>query len=126
MIRTGRPRTRHAPRDRRVSVFAAAVMLLFLLGASLLVSAGSEHHAQASAAVSAADAVDAQPASGHEHHHGNGWAPTLSKRLRPAATTVCYAVPVRPPATDQAFHQVNASERLSSGDALTALGVLRV
>lgn len=126
MIRTGRPRTRHALRDRRVSGFAAAVMLLVLLGASLLVSAGSEHHTQPTSAVLAADAPDAQPASGHEHQHGNGWAPTLSKRLRPAATTVSYAVPARLPAPDQAFHQVKASERLSSGDALTALGVLRV
>lgn len=126
MTCTGRPRTRHASRDRRVSVVAAAVMLLFLLGASLLVSAGSEHHAGAVVAGSAAVVVDTQPASGHEHHHGNDWTPTLGKRLRPAATAVGSVVPVRLPSSEQEFHRVKASDRLVSGDALTALGVLRV
>jgi hypothetical protein len=82
-------------RDRRTGL-AAVLMLLLLLGASLLVSAGSDHHRpEATIAAEPIDTAGVQP-DGHHHHHGAEWTPSLGKRLRPASTvSVVQVVPAR-------------------------------
>ncbi len=124
-----------------VEVFAAVFMAALLLGATLLVSAGSDHHAHEqhahdqhtpdSAPVTVSTVDDATtsvaPAS-HEHRHGNDWTPSPGQRLRPAADdTAVRTVPIgatgngRPPVGAAA-----SSPSAPSDDGLTLLGVLRI
>jgi len=113
-------------------------MLLLALAASLLVSAGSPHHQPGAANAAAAgvadttvtagvgDAALAQPGA-HEHHHLNDWAPTLSKRVRPAATTILLGIlPARMAAPAVPVHRESAPVSVASVDELSASGVLRV
>ena len=129
-------------RKRRVAGFAAIVMLLLELGASLLVSAGSPHHEVGglhhevdgtyhepgpwSTAVTG-DAAVPQPNS-HEHKHGNDWAPTLGKRLRPAVpATLVGTVATQLSAVEPAARPAEAPGLfLAPTDVLRVLGVLRV
>jgi len=138
MTRTGHRRAYSAARDHRVVAVAAAFMLLLVLAASLLVSAGSPHHQPgARAAAAAAGAFDAEVASGghptgaqqgaHEHHYPNEWAPTLSKRVRPAATvTLLGILPPGGVAVAKAPRRELVLAPVTSGDELSAAGVLRV
>lgn len=132
MTQTGRPRTSRDARDRRHGL-VAVVMLLLALGAGVLVSAGSAHHqpgadATASAGVTVTDdGALTSPLSAHEHRRGNDWAPTLSKRLRPAVTVALLSV-LPPPLTETG---VRGNEPTSpvpppTDDVLAMLGVLRV
>ena len=130
MTRTGHPRARRALRDDRISVFAAAIMLVAFLGATLLVSAGSPHHERtgsvASASATVVNGPEASPAS-HDHHHGNDWSPTLGKRLRPVATVSFLGiVPARVPGTEPVLLAESVPLSMATGDVLTVLGVLRV
>jgi hypothetical protein len=100
----------------------AVVMLLLALGAGTPVSAGSAHPRPGAAA--ADDARMAGPQSAHEHHHGNEWAPTLHKRLRPVA--VVGVVPARPTAAVVFGEESRYSIPPPVGDVLARLGVLRV
>jgi len=136
MTRTGQRRAYSAARDHRVVALAAAFMLLLTLAASLLVSAGSPHHqpgARAAAAgafaatvVAGVDATGAQPAA-HEHHYPNEWTPTLSKRVRPAATVALLGIlPPGEVAVARAPRRELVLAPTASGDELSATGVLRV
>jgi hypothetical protein len=128
MIRQGH---RRVLCDHRVSVLAVALMLLGMLGAAVLVSAGSAHHrlsapvasATENLLVPAAGGDVVHPVSGHRHEHGNDWTPTLGKRLRPAATVAFVGVL---PALPAARTAVESSRPRDRGDRLTALTVLRV
>lgn len=130
MTRIGHPRARRALREHRSCVFAAAVMLLAFLGATLLVSAGSPHHEHAGpVAVATATVVNEAQASpeSHDHQHGNDWSPTLGKRLRPAATVSFLGiVPARVPSAETARRAESVPLSVATGDVLTVLGVLRV
>ena len=82
---------------RRVVRIPALLMLLIMLGAAVLVSAGSAHHRQQStvAGVLSVHNVDDRIAGpvadteaglpGHAHRHGSDWTPSPTQRLRPAA-----------------------------------------
>jgi len=137
MTRTGHRRAYSAARDHRVVAVAAAFMLLLVLAASLLVSAGSPHHRPGARAAAAAAVLDTAVVAGghatgaqqgaHEHHHPNEWAPTLSKRVRPAATvTLLGILPPGGVAVAQAPRREFVLAPLASGDELSAAGVLRV
>jgi hypothetical protein len=132
MTRTGHPRARRAVRDHRICAIAAAFMLLTALAASLLVSAGSPHHELGahshSIAVAAepGDVAAAQPAA-HEHQHGNEWAPTLGKRIRPAATIgVVGILTARPAAPALMPGRAPSPASHTSGIDPSTLGLLRV
>jgi hypothetical protein len=107
-------------------------MMLLILAACLLVSAGSEHH-RPGASPTAATAVSADlavghPVSGHDHRHGNDWAPHGGKRLRPAADlTVVRLATAGSAQPDTVMSATTAFPAAfsPSGD-LTLLGVLRV
>jgi hypothetical protein len=106
-------------------------MLLVLLGAGVLASAGSAHHrpGAAPATPAAADALaGAHSPPAHEHRYGTDWVPAPGKRLRPAAgITVVRAVPVGPA---RASGPLRAAFRLPAPaapiDDLISRGVLRV
>ena len=134
-----------------VEVFAAVFMAALLLGATLLVSAGSDHHAREQhtheqhtheqhaheqhthdSAPAAAITVDGPTASaapaGHEHRHGNDWTPSPGQRLRPATDdTAVRTIPIgatgsgRPP-----VGVAGSSPPAPPDDGLTLLGVLRI
>jgi hypothetical protein len=132
MTRTGQHRAWPVGRPHQQAAFAAVTLMLLILAASLLVSAGSDHH-RPDASPTATAAVDddlavAVPVSGHEHRHGNDWAPSVGKRLRPAAgltaVHVATAGSAQPGTTLSATTAFPAAFR-PSGD-LTLLGVLRV
>jgi hypothetical protein len=124
---TGRVRVSTA-----VHKLVAVAMLLLALGAGILVSAGSAHHQPATVAAAAVVETDAASAAGplsaHGHHHGNQWAPTLNKRLRPVATAaVPGAVAVRPAPTGVGGDgSLSSTASPPTGDVLALLGVLRV
>jgi hypothetical protein len=131
MTRSGHPRARSVVGDRRPGLLAALV-LLFALGAGLLVSAGSAHHSEAARQATVTAAVEAaclQPADHHhQHQSGTEWTPTLGKRLRPAADTpILCVVPARLAdlsVIDAAFNAPAVST--SSSDDLASRGVLRI
>lgn len=126
MTRTGHPRAVPV----RVSALAAVAMLLFALAASVLVSAGSPHHVQSAAtAVTTVhtDADGASPVTGHDHEHGTEWAPTLGKRLRPAAAVaVVGALPAHLDGPGAPFGTTMSPALVAPGDRLISLSVLRV
>jgi hypothetical protein len=132
MTSTGRHRAWPVVRPRESAAFAAVALMLLILAASLLVSAGSDHHRPGMALTVAAavegDLAVALPVSGHEHRHGNDWAAHVGKRLRPAADlTVVHVTTAglaRPGTTLSATTAFPAAFS-PSGD-LALLGVLRV
>lgn len=130
MTRTGHARARRAVRDHRIFAVAAVVMFLLALGASVLVSAGSSHHAQPMAAgitIMGSEPGGAQPASGHDHKHGNEWAPTFGKRLRLAATAALLGIAAaRPHAPGAARDAAACPVFTGPGERLISLSVLRV
>ena len=105
-------------------------MLLLVFDATVLVSAGSPHHARPTAASVAAvykcaDAALQSP--GHKHEHGNDWAPTLSKRLRPAGILVLLGtVPASSTEPGAAPDTAVAATGAAPGDRPRSLSVLRV
>lgn len=127
MRQTGRVRM-----STGVHTLVAVAMLLLALGAGVLFSAGSAHHQPGTAAAAAMVEVNAasvtSPLSAHGHHHGNEWAPTLNKRLRPVATeAVPGAVAVRPVTAGVRGHEsLSSTASPSIDDVLALLGVLRV
>jgi hypothetical protein len=118
--------------SKDVHKLVAVAMLLLAFAAGILVSAGSAHHQPGTAATAAVVEIDdvsaTSPLSAHEHHHGNEWAPTLNKRLRPVATSAV----LRAAATWAVTTGVRSDESTSStalpptGEVLALLGVLRV
>ena len=136
MSPTSRPSTpQHARAPRRGLV--AIVMLLLTLGASLLVSAGSEHHRQGptimvvqegdTTVAHSGSEPTARLLSEHEHHHGADWAPIPGKRLRPATTVALLGiVPARPAWISGLRAEVAVPAIPPAGDGLALLGVLRV
>jgi hypothetical protein len=107
-------------------VLVAVVMMLLTLGATALVSAGSAHHRHPDAtAALVTHGVPVADTVGHRHEHGNDWAPTLGKRLRPA-TTVAFAgvVPAARLAPGPGLEHVVSPARVF--DPLKTLTVLRV
>jgi hypothetical protein len=113
-----------APFPRRVLV---ALTMLLALGAGLLVSAGSAHHAtDQPAAATASTAIAVHPAD-HEHHHGGDWTPTLSQALRPcAAATILRTLPAGPEAPSVPTDSVTHDLARSAAENLARLGILRV
>lgn len=113
-----------APFPRRVLV---ALTMLLALGAGLLVSAGSAHHATAQpVAETAAISIAVHPAD-HEHHHGGDWTPTLSQALRPcAAATILCTLPSGPETPSVRIDSVTHDLSRSAAENLARLGVLRV
>jgi len=106
--------------------------MLLVLAASLLVSAGSDHHRPGASPTATAtvdgDLAVALAVSGHEHRHGNDWAPHVGKRLRPAADlTVVHMATAgsAQPGTTLSARTAFPAAFSPSGD-LTLLGVLRV
>jgi hypothetical protein len=104
-------------------------MLLALLGASVLVSAGSAHHRRGAAPVAVAgDLAEAHAPPAHEHRYGTDWVPAPGKRLRPAAGIT--AVRTAPADPERVAGPLRAVVRLpapaASIDDLISRGVLRV
>ncbi|MET0415754.1 MAG: hypothetical protein ABW022_07010 [Actinoplanes sp.] len=109
------------PTRARVRRLAAVVMLLLALGAGMLVSAGSAHHA-AGAAEAATAGVALAPLD-HEHHHGNEWTPTPSQRLHPVARVALLTMVVALPGAESV--PVDGSVA-TTPPPLALSGVLRV
>ncbi|GAA2642816.1 hypothetical protein [Paractinoplanes durhamensis] len=105
MIRTGRS---------RVSALVAAVMLVLALGATVVVSAGSAHHAPEAASQVSVDV----------HEHGNDRAPRLSKRLRPATAVTLLSIVAPDP--DPAPVPADFGEPVLFSIKITSSSVLRV
>ena len=103
-------------------------MVLFTLAATALASAGSPHHARPAAAGIIAPHTEtnvAHAASGHDHKHGNVWAPTLGKCLRPAAAATECTLSPRPALAGAAPDTAAFPTTLAPGQRLISLSVLR-
>ena len=129
MTRTDPPRARRAA-PGRVRGFTAVLMIVFALAASVLVSAGSAHHARPAATsvtTMHGEAAGVSPATtGHDHEHGTDWAPTLGKRLRPAAAAAVGTLPARPYEPGTAPDTGTVPTGTAPGDRLISVSVLRV
>jgi hypothetical protein len=133
VTRTRRPAARRIADDRRASGLATAIMLLFALAGSLFVSAGSPHHQPTVptamvVAIHTGEAADLSPVSGHEHHYGNDWTPTLTKQPRPAAAVPVICIrPAQPCAPHcPAESATSPASDQSPREGLLLLSVLRV
>ncbi|MGW4945626.1 hypothetical protein ACWEOZ_29005 [Actinoplanes sp. NPDC004185] len=122
------------PGPARPMRMAGAVLVLLLLAAGLLFSAGSAHHghdAGAGERLTAADLACLPHAHtgdtpAHQHEHGDNWTAYLSPRARPASdATLVATVAVDAPALcpDLRGSHTGAAARDAT---LSQLGVLRV
>jgi len=120
---------------RRPTGVVGAVMLLLVLAAAVLYSAGSTHHDSPSPTahrMAFADTACAphshagESAPDHEHEHGNDWAPNLTTRARPAGTIVLIATATAAPSPPCLGVSTATSTAVSRVADLSLLGVLRV
>jgi hypothetical protein len=126
----------HRPGRARPMRMAGAALVLVLLAAGLLFSAGSAHHGHAHDAgagerITAADLACLPHAHtgdtpAHQHDHGDDWTAYLSPRARPASdATLVATVAVDARALGPELRSTDTSA--AAGDAtLSQLGVLRV
>jgi hypothetical protein len=117
----------HTGRRRAQAGLLAVTMLLLAIGLFSAGAARPGHAAVVAGAFTAVETAVATPLSAHEHHHGNDWAPTLSKRLRPVATVPVLGVASARPTTSGVHGgEPPTAAPLPTGDGLALLGVLRV
>ncbi|WP_157410761.1 hypothetical protein [Actinoplanes rectilineatus] len=125
---------------RRVVRIPALLMLLILLGAAVLVSAGSAHHRPQPTVAGvlnvhnldhrlAGPVADTEASlPGHAHHHGSDWTPSPTQRLRPAtaAAIATAALIHRVSGLDSTTTSLASFGISTAGADLKLLGVLRV